>query len=300
MIGDRRYHRSHQHAGRYAGAGSSAVVITGTVNGQPAKFAYDVKFPEQASDNAFIPRLWAARRIGYLLDESRLHGEHQELRDEITELARRYGIVTPYTAYLIVEDEAHRNVPARTRSLQSFDRDKDVREQAAQSWSTFNETKSGAGAVSGAMASDALRRLDKADPFAAVRDFAYRGPTLGGSSGGGVAGGYGGRVDGPNGGVNRLALINATAVPAAPAIAERFDQYAQQTRFVNGRAFFQNGTQWIDATVQKLPNARRVPVKFNSDDYFALLAKYPTAAQWLSIGRNVQIALDDIVYEVAD
>ena len=89
-------------------------------------------------------------------------------------------------------------------------------------------------------------------------------------------------------------------MPAAPEIAQRFDQYAQQTRFVNGRAFFQNGTQWIDANVPKLQNARHVPVKFSSDDYFALLAKYPQAAQWLSVGRNVQVALDDVVYEVAD
>ena len=49
--------------------------------------------------------LWATRRVGYLLDEIRLHGENAELRDEVTVLARKYGIVTPYTAYLIVEDE---------------------------------------------------------------------------------------------------------------------------------------------------------------------------------------------------
>ena len=272
--------------GRYSGAGSAAVVIEGTVNGQPAKFAYDAKFPELAGDNGFIPRLWAARRIGCLLDESRLHGENKELREEITELARQYGIVTPYTAYLIVEDESRRNLPVATRSLQDFERDRPVREQALHAWSTFNKQKSGAGAVSGAMASDAFRQVDNIGGLASVSSS---------GSGGGHAAGYG-----PAGGANRRALINATPVPAAPAIAERFDQYAQQTRFVNGRAFFQNGTQWTDATVQKLPNARRVQVKFNSDDYFALLAKYPSATQWLSVGRNVQLALDNVVYEVAD
>ena len=29
----------------------------------------------------------------------------------MTELARKYSIVTPYTAYLILEDETQRNVP---------------------------------------------------------------------------------------------------------------------------------------------------------------------------------------------
>jgi len=37
----------------------------------------------------------AARRL--LLDEIRLRGENSELRDEVTELARKYSIVTPYT-----------------------------------------------------------------------------------------------------------------------------------------------------------------------------------------------------------
>ena len=103
--------------GRYSGHGNSAVVIAGKVNGQNRKFSEDVKFPEESSDNEFIPKLWATRRVGYLLDEIRLHGENAELRDEVTELARKYGIVTPYTAYLIVEDETRRKVPVAMQSL---------------------------------------------------------------------------------------------------------------------------------------------------------------------------------------
>ena len=284
--------------GRYAGTGNAAVIIEGMVNNRSTTFAYDVKFPDQASDNEFIPRLWAARRIGYLLDESRLHGENKELRDEITELARKYGIVTPYTAYLIVEDEGRRNVPVTARSLQDLERDKVVREQATHAWSTFNETKSGAGAVSGAMASDAFRLVKNVDELASASGMksSSGGIVITGGSGSGRTG----SSDFGDGKAARRAFINATPVPASSEVAQRFDQYAQQTRFVNGRAFFQNGIQWIDANVQKLPNARRVQVKFNSDDYFALLAKYPDAAQWLSIGRNIQVALGDVIYEVAD
>ena len=286
--------------GRYTGAGSAATVIEGTVNGQPTKFAYDVKFPDQARDNAFIPRLWAARRIGYLLDESRLHGENPELRDEITELARKYGIVTPYTAYLITEDEGRRNVPVATRSLQDFGRDKDVREQAGRAWSTFNDAKSGEGAVGAAKAASALRQVENLDPLGVGSGTAGKGPggvpTAAGSSPRGTGVGGFGHASGQS----LRAFIDATPVPATAEVAQRFDQYTQQTRFVNGRAFFQNGNQWTDASIQKLPNARHVQMKFNSDEYFALLARYPHAAQWLSLGRNVQIALDDVVYEVAE
>ena len=70
-----------------------------------------------------MPRLWATRRVGFLLDEIRLHGETSELRDETTELARKYGIVTPYTAYLILEDEERRDVPVASRSLQQMSAD---------------------------------------------------------------------------------------------------------------------------------------------------------------------------------
>ncbi|MEN8172701.1 MAG: hypothetical protein ABFS03_07445, partial [Chloroflexota bacterium] len=52
---------------------------------------------------ASIPRLWATRKIGYLLNEIRLHGAEQELVDQIVRLSIRYGIVTPYTSYLVTE-----------------------------------------------------------------------------------------------------------------------------------------------------------------------------------------------------
>ena len=53
----------------------------------------------------FLPRLWATRKIGYLLTQIRLHGAQRELVDEIVELSVRYGIVTPYTSFLIDETE---------------------------------------------------------------------------------------------------------------------------------------------------------------------------------------------------
>src|ERR1035437_4018580 len=105
--------------GRYSGKGDAAIIVEGTVNGASRKFTYEVNFPAEASDSEFIPRLRATRRVGYLLEEIRLHGENSELRDEVTELAHKYSIVTPYTAYLILEDESQHNVPVRMRSMQS-------------------------------------------------------------------------------------------------------------------------------------------------------------------------------------
>src|SRR5206468_8181313 len=91
--------------------------IEGTLNGETKRFAYDAKFPGEAADHEFIPRLWATRRVGYLLDEIRLHGENKELKDEVSDLARKYNIVTPYTAFLIIEDERQRGVAQNVRTF---------------------------------------------------------------------------------------------------------------------------------------------------------------------------------------
>ena len=110
-------------AGRFTGQGASAVVLEGAINGAKKKLTYDVNFSAETTGHDFIPQLWATRRVGYLLEEIRLHGENAELKEEVTELARQYSIVTPYTAYLIVEDEARRGVPILSQTLPQLQQD---------------------------------------------------------------------------------------------------------------------------------------------------------------------------------
>ena len=43
--------------------------------------------------------------IGYLLNQIRLHGENRETIDEVVNLSIRYGIITPYTTFLVEEPE---------------------------------------------------------------------------------------------------------------------------------------------------------------------------------------------------
>ena len=67
-------------------------------------FTYgDLDFPVRSEENDFLPRLWASRRVGWLVEEIRNNGETKELRDEVVELGTRYGIVTPYTSYLATD-----------------------------------------------------------------------------------------------------------------------------------------------------------------------------------------------------
>lgn len=91
--------------GRYTGKGHAAVKLTGNVGKEVKEFVYELSFPDKsAEDKAFVEDLWARRKVGYLLDQIRVNGEKKELVDEVVTLAKRYGITTPYTSYLVVPD----------------------------------------------------------------------------------------------------------------------------------------------------------------------------------------------------
>jgi Ca-activated chloride channel family protein len=91
--------------GRYQGGGETSVTLEGEVNGQRQAFTYDdLEFHREGGEE-FIARLWATRKIGYLLQQIRLHGEADELVDEIVGLSVRYGIITPYTSFLVEETD---------------------------------------------------------------------------------------------------------------------------------------------------------------------------------------------------
>jgi Ca-activated chloride channel family protein len=90
---------------RYRGHGPSAIKLTGQVGMEEKEFVFDTNFPEKTDDQRdFVEHLWARRKVGFLLDQIRVHGEKKELVDEVVALAKRYGITTPYTSYLIVPD----------------------------------------------------------------------------------------------------------------------------------------------------------------------------------------------------
>ena len=90
--------------GRYHGDGHKAVWVQGRLQDAVKTFTYESEFPRINPHNDFLPRLWANRKVAYLLDQIRLHGHNQELVNEVVRLATRFGIVTPYTSALILED----------------------------------------------------------------------------------------------------------------------------------------------------------------------------------------------------
>ena len=135
--------------GRYQNSddiNNAIISVKGKSGGEDRSFAFgDMKFPFRSEQNDFLPRLWASRRVGWLIEQIRLNGETKELRDEVTDLGTRYGIVTPYTSYLATDG-----------SFQPVSVD-DVRSGRAVSPAKALKAQSGAGAVQMSVQQNAMQ-----------------------------------------------------------------------------------------------------------------------------------------------
>jgi len=67
---------------------------------------------------------------------------------------------------------------------------------------------------------------------------------------------------------------------------------------IKGHQFIQRGDRWVDTEVEKMPDAKRIRVRFDSREFFELLIKYPKTLPYVTSARNVEVALDDTVYEI--
>jgi Ca-activated chloride channel family protein len=256
--------------GRYSGSGAAAVRVAGTFGGRPAEFLAEVDFPASAGEHAWIPRLWAARRIGWLLDQMRQHGESAELREEVVALAREHGIVTPYTAYLVLEDEARRGVPRELRSFRELEQDRPA-----------------AGAARGKL--DSVR-AEAAAPERRTGEEAVANALS---------------LQGLKSSINEAQLQQAEGLgksgAAGPVQGYRDWQarnYAQAVKVIGGRSFFQNGKVWTDASAQQRRGLKRRQVRFASEEYFTLLRENREIAAWLALGSELDVVVDGTLFEI--
>jgi Ca-activated chloride channel family protein len=288
--------------GRYRGDGPARVTLQGKVSGEAEAraFTFDVRFPAVEPLNDFLPRLWSTRKIGYLLDEIRLHGDRAELRDEVIRLARRFGIVTPYTSYLVAPDSEMQGVAVPRPTFEGA---------AAGESATLGRTDdrlrppppvrpNGAGPATGARG--------------AARDFesfsrATASPTPAAPvqpGGGGLGHGAGAAPTAqapslaPEGGMGDSGR-RISARLREMREAERSEGSAEVTaRFVAGRTFTRQGGGWIDERYRA--SMRVLRVRAMSPAYFALLRARPELGQPLSLGDRVTVAVDGTRAVVVD
>lgn len=247
--------------GRYRGNGKGTIVLSGKMGDRTRKFEFAGSFSDADEKYDFIPPLWAARRIGYLLDQIRLHGDDRELVDEVTALARTYGIITPYTSYLIVEDEKAR---VRRREIRHVDQTMGRIAETDRAFEKKNEEEfSGINAKSGAPSvrvSKEFQQLNYAENYAQTQQGR-------------------GRLDYRDGEGRRQNVM-------------------QQVRNIQGRAFYQTGKFWVDSQIQTQRQVKPKRIQFATQEYFDLLGREPRAAQLMALGKNVRFVHKGTYYEI--
>ena len=91
--------------GRYRSGGNQTVTLSGMVNGKPQSYSFpNQSFASGQTQYNFLPRIWASRRIGQLMDQIRLKGQNAELVTEVIRLSKQYGIITEYTSFLVRDE----------------------------------------------------------------------------------------------------------------------------------------------------------------------------------------------------
>jgi len=259
--------------GRYRNAGSTTIRLSGTTRKGPQSYTYaEIAFAAESRDASYIPALWAGRKVAVLLREVRLRGAERsrELIDEIVALSTRYGIVTPYTAFLVQEPSVLSPQAAANRVAQAAEA------PSSGSTATMNAQQTGQIAQAAPMPRPATSPSATARPATPVPAPARTpvAPTV--------------APAGPGLPPSVAAPPPAPPPPSGPAVLEQ--------RFVADKSFVLRAGIWTDSALQ--PEMETLKVAFGSDGYFALLAEKPALAQFFALGERVLVVLDGVAYEV--
>ncbi len=264
--------------GRYRGAGDFAVRLKGKVDAEAKEFIYEGSFPESDETRDFIPGLWALRKIGYLMDQIRLHGEKEELVQEVVRLSREYNIVTPYTSSLVLEDaEAYRRF--------GLDRDavgKGGADAASYPVPHLNETARFFREPASKAAEEAQRwtmsNLESKSDFA---------PGAAGQRAGGGAPRYAAKESGGE----SISSSNMVRQMASNEQVEMKRALEGRANNIANRRFIQVGSNFVDDQYRKaMPEVR---VRWGSEAYFQLARNNREIQASFTQGRNVTMVLNN-------
>ena len=258
--------------GRFRGAGKGTLVVTGKANGKPARFEFPLELPAESSKNSFLPRLWASQKIGHELDMIRLSGRpaDPEVVSSIVRLAKKHGIVTPYTSFLVTEEGT------------------DIRRAENEGLRRFNMLSAQAMA-SGFRGGAGAAREAQADSIMLSG--------MGGRSVAAVRGSRAGDFDAPSAPASMLGKLEKKARD------DMKDQgiSAIETRTIGDKTFYFRGGTWVDADAETTEAAslRKVVIAARSAEYFELLSKDPGIARYLAIGTQVTVLRRGVIYKIS-
>jgi Ca-activated chloride channel homolog len=256
---------SVQIFGKYKGEGKAEIALKGKVQDKNKQYAYKVSFSPKP-ENDFIPVFWAGRKIGFLLDEIRQNGEQKELTDEIKALALKYGIITPYTSYLILEDEKIRISEG------------EISQDEAVFYRRFgNRTQ----------ADDFLKKSK--NEFADIGD---------------KSGGVGAQRSKEIQSQTNVSNVNELR-PGSERMTYTDNEgnsqnFAEQSEIIQGRAVYRTGDRNIDSQLFTNKCKKEKRLKFAGNEYFAELKRNPDLGQFLALGKNLQFNYRGTLYIIEE
>jgi Ca-activated chloride channel family protein len=269
--------------------------LRGSLGDQTQTFTYaDQTFRTNAGGDVLIPRLWATRRIGELLNEIRLKGETPELVDSIVRLSIRYGIITPYTSFIITEQDIF------------------TQEDVAQAAATMQPTALAMAAnASGNSAVNAAQQAGGMSQSALVATIPPNAHVMLNvtSTPAALYPSTPLPTPSPLGTLNVVDNMAASAVPQVSTLPpftptplpypgqDASGVPAQTVRAVGDRTFVWRDSVWIDTTYDPDTMEPR-EIVFLSDEYFDLLDQDERVAEFLALGEHVIFVLDGQAYEV--
>jgi len=261
--------------GRYRTSGSTLIRLEGTLAGKKKTYDFEAKLPTADTKNDFIPRLWAKRQVGVLLQQVRLGGEKKALVDEIVQLGTTYGIVTPYTSYLITEPgyQGVRPRPALRPTTTSGTRSRDDRRlnRGLEEEAPAKGTRFGVGGA--AQPAAAPMPAEEAEDTAIVMDKDEFKRESG-----------------------------ATAVKVAKKLKNLKETDVAGTdlgteRVIGDKTFAWKDGRWED-TDAATAKGKRIRIKAFGKAYFDLAKASPLVARYLSLGDDVVFVWKGLVIEV--
>ncbi|MEJ2637716.1 MAG: VWA domain-containing protein [Calditrichia bacterium] len=248
--------------GRYRGEGKAEIRLTGKQGERTKSFTYDVELANRESENEFIAALWANRKVSHLLTQIRFYGENEELVESVRSLGKEYGIVTPYTSYLVTEQEKELaqirldvnqgNAPPTLKYMQSI-------QNARESQAVKDEES-----VGSATFYDALMEA----PRAAAK-----------SSGKGA--------------------VLSSRLLKKIATAEKETDMILTIRRIGDKTFTLRDGTWMENGLEDIRKADR-QIVFLSDEYFTLSRKDGQLRRILALGDKVWFRWEGKTYQVAE
>ncbi|MGD8239216.1 MAG: VWA domain-containing protein, partial [Armatimonadota bacterium] len=267
--------------GRYEGDGHLAVKLLGKLAGKDREFAFDATFPQDEQDNEFVARLWASRRIGYLLDEIRLKGENEELKGEVIALSVEYGILTPYTSSLVTEDKevAVRSAPV-LGAVERLSRAVEGEEDEEDSFSVLGGGRGGYGGGADYRFRRAPAGPVEAPDFVLVPSRHEARAAMRAKSG-------------------RWAVDAAAEVAGMKAATEGAPYGgARGVKRAAGHTFYFDGQVWYDRLYKR--DMKTYNIKSYSEAYFKLLDARPAWGKLFAVGERVAIVFGDTCLMISD